>query len=315
MAKTNPPDDDAEIAKKLFFQEFLIDFLGGLVPGILFLVAATFAAVPPLLALFTALKPPPPPGSPDPGPGQMLLEALSKTQNTPSAVWISAFVIFVLLAYVIGHLFYRHDLKRADRASFARLAKTEDNKTDEGKKRNLACSNVSECEFPYPYYHLYLQQRGLTHLVPLAVWRKNQFHRSKTYINTLKIRLKHYYPDKCGTIIKNEAHVRLASSAWYVSLLLIVLAVVAIVVVGAALIISWSRGRLGSWSDYALAHLPGFVAPAIVLGMAAFSRKIINGFLHYQRLREVFFVLETAFTAFRDNTDRLDPPFPQAPEN
>jgi len=35
----------------------------------------------------------------------------------------------------------------------------------------------------------------------------------------------------------------------------------------------------------------------------------VEDFLHYQRLREIFYVLETAFTAFRDSPHLLNPPF------
>jgi hypothetical protein len=51
------------------------------------------------------------------------------------------------------------------------------------------------------------------------------------------------------------------------------------------------------------------LAPIIVAIFSAYSWWAIRGFLHYQRMREVIFVLETAFTAFHQNFELLNPPF------
>jgi hypothetical protein len=70
----------------------------------------------------------------------------------------------------------------------------------------------------------YLEKRGLTHLADIIKWRgyEKDTHslRSKAFINILKIRLDFAFPEKCGTIIRNEAHVRLKSSLWYMLLAL-----------------------------------------------------------------------------------------------
>lgn len=55
-------------------------------------------------------------------------------------------------------------------------------------------------------------------------------------------------------------------------------------------------------------------APIFVFVLSWFAWRTIRGFLHYQRLREVFFVLETAYTAFRGKYDLLKPPFDELPE-
>jgi hypothetical protein len=56
-------------------------------------------------------------------------------------------------------------------------------------------------------------------------------------------------------------------------------------------------------------HLPALSAPTIVAIFSTYSWWAIRGFLHYQRMREVIFVLETAFTAFHLNFELLNPPF------
>ena len=40
-------------------------------------------------------------------------------------------------------------------------------------------------------------------------------HRTKMFLNILKIRLQLAAADKCGEIVRNEAHVRMMSSVWY----------------------------------------------------------------------------------------------------
>lgn len=51
------------------------------------------------------------------------------------------------------------------------------------------------------------------------------------------------------------------------------------------------------------------LSPSAVFLVALFLRRKINAFYHYQRMREVDFVLETAFTAFSGQFGLLDPPF------
>jgi hypothetical protein len=81
----------------------------------------------------------------------------------------------------------------------------------------------------YPYSHLkqYLETRGLGHLACYVKWDWNEKKgsqegqrdlrnlRSKMFINVLKIRLQYSVPEKCGEIVRNEAHVRMMSSVWY----------------------------------------------------------------------------------------------------
>lgn len=294
--------------RRLSVEEFLIDFLGGLVPGVLFLAAAGFALLPPLHGLLTSLR------GKEPLPtAAAVLSFLTALQRTPSAMWITLVLGAILLAYVIGHLFYRHDPKQADRRSFNRVSKAMDCRTPAARRANLGCENYKECEFPYPWFDAYLQQRGLTHLLPLARWCLHRGSwRSKNYINILKIRLRFHFPEKMGTIIRNEAHVRLAASTWYVARMLLFVSglgcfVAVTVIFHAVLNSSWSL--ITGWQQTLSLFLPCALAPAIVLALSAYSYWTIRGFLHYQRLREIIFVLETAFTAFRDQPDILAPPF------
>ena len=253
---------------KQSWQEYLIDLLGGLVPGILFLVGNSFILFPSLYALNISLR--------EKDKGETILvyteNILRSTQNTPSAVWIVTFLVIFFLAYTVGLLFFRRDPNEPDRKSFRQLMKRHvlnnpnctgferlmirlnlkhglnDETAEKEEKVELrgeyASDDPKKCQFPYSYYDEYLEKRGFEYLIPLVVWNDNlagnekknisknmnenekkkenkneskKDIRSKCWINLYKTRLMYYHADKCGTIIRNEAHVRMASSTWYVS--------------------------------------------------------------------------------------------------
>jgi len=163
----------------------------------------------------------------------------------------------------------------------------------------LACSNLEECLFPYPGYGEYLKKRKLDHLLEFATWVHEGRERSKNYINILKIQLRYEQPERCGSVLRNEAHVRLASSTWYVSQTLLWLSVTLVL-----LLVVRSWGYRAAAADASVPDITGrfLVAalPASIVGVAAFyARMVIEKFLHYQRLREVFFVLQTAAVALK----------------
>jgi hypothetical protein len=139
-----------------------------------------------------------------------------------------------------------------------------------------------------------LKKRGLDHLVAWAAWTSNPDHRTKNYINRLKILLRQRHPDKCASIIRNEAHVRLATSTWYVSGTLLVLSVA-----GLGCLITLLVSQHSLWPDTVGEYLPAISCCLAVFSFALYARVSIAQFLHYQRMREVYYVLETALTALR----------------
>ena len=146
-------------------------------------------------------------------------------------------------------------------------------------------------------------------MVPWRAGGDQADHRSKTYINLLKIRLTYHHPEKCGAVVRNEAHVRLASSTWYVARVLRLVGILAAVIV----LCAFGRGLCLESGAHFLSvsykYLPALIPPVFVLWMAVYCKRKIEEVLHYQRLREVCFVLETAYTAFCDNPGLLNPPF------
>lgn len=334
---------------RFMFQEYWVDFLGGLLPGTLFLAASLVALTPVFVVCFSI-------ASLDFGATYfgMIADALETTRNTPNVIWFSLGTGFIVLSFVLGHLFYRQDpklpnqksfvrLRARDKASFIHEILADGQRTETGNpskqeidgyvssnlgcahfedylKKEYACTSEEDCQFPFPYFDQYLKNRGMNHLVPLVLWRTEPKYRSKNWINILKIRLKLHFPNRCSTIIRNEAHVRLASSTWYVggavcrcsrygAFVLIgsaVLCGIVLLVMADLQVSQIDRGNLPEIvSNYTIAAL--FLLTVHYTGTFAMSR--IEKFLHYQRQREVVHVLETSWAAFRERPDLLNPPF------
>lgn len=90
-------------------------------------------------------------------------------------------------------------------------------------------------------------------------------------------------------IARNEAHVRLSSSMWYVCLLLRSASAVGIVTYVLAIVLSRAFAVLPT-----ISFSPIFLPPAVVLLVTSVAKWAIERTLHYQREREVLFILETA---------------------
>lgn len=152
--------------------------------------------------------------------------------------------------------------------------------------------NEDEVQFPYNNLKEYLLRRGRKDLAAMVEWDYDTPDaRSKTFINSYKIYLQFNYPERCGTINKNEAHVRLTSSMWYASIALIRLAWIgtALIVLTfpLALHISHLKPDVGQLTIYP------FLMNICLFYFANRTKKNSEKFLHYQRVREIFYVLET----------------------
>jgi hypothetical protein len=124
-----------------------------------------------------------------------------------------------------------------------------------------------------------------------------------------------HHPQKCRQIVHNEAHIRLASGTWYVAKALRGLALVGLAMVVFAVAYSAISVKTGWSIDWQVViQAPGrqfwtILSPLVVLIVARYLRRKIDCFYHYQRMREVDFVLETAFAAFQGQDKLLGAPF------
>jgi hypothetical protein len=259
--------------------ELVVDFLGSLVPGIAFLLSIVPAFVIPTIVVVDWLIPSP-----------WQLPVIDG--NVPTSVGsillllfpaLSAFLVF---AYIVGHLFYRQDPKVADHASVMRLPR---HKHHDGMVRPIKGGDIP-VEFPYHFLKPYLLDRGIHYLAARVPWdgTSNFQRRAKHFANALKIRVYLECPEHFGILARNEGHVRLSSTMWYVCRAVLLASVVGAISIAAA---------IG-------AHAAGWVlntvtAPLLLLPvstlLASWRGKVaIEKALHYQREREVLFILETA---------------------
>lgn len=151
-----------------------------------------------------------------------------------------------------------------------------------------------DAQFPYLHLRCYLASRGLTHLTHLVPWcpRKEQTRgfRSKMFINIMKVRLLALFPWMSRDIIRNEAHVRLATSVWYAVTALLFLSVLVLITIAVAAV------HLVGHPISSTIFLPTAFA-LMLLFFSAVMRLHLSYCIHYMRVREVIYVLETAHLA------------------
>lgn len=309
-----------------------VDFLGVLVPGLFTVILGTTMIALTVLTvrgIFFVSN-----GADAPAVGDLL----SVLGGTHYELGIATFVS----AYIIGTALFRQDTKVPDYLSALQIWLSATNKDRWGlavqKEGWSAVQNRGETrdpeddvykhfsfsfalqylkrkgelekfdtQFPYRHMRCYLAARGLMHLVGYIPWcpdvTDSLSRRSKMYINVLKIRLSNLAPGFGRDVLRNEAHVRLATSVWYAATTLSVLGVMCFVanVVVAFVATYFFQLKLNGAPLYnAIAVL--FVIVALCFLMRHQLRKCI----HYMRVREVVYVLEAVHLASRETHLNFD---------
>lgn len=288
-----------------------IKLLGGLAPGILFLIGASFSLIPATYLIICFVS------------GVIPISLIkfggnffNAIKNTPNTIWLPVFGIMVTLAYVVGHLFYRRDPEKPDQRSFKIQSKKPEFPTKGIKDRviklreELACSEDEGAKVPDPYGNENIGRRSLCHICSLILSKESdhRHYRNKNFLNLSKQHIKYHFPKKYRTIIRNEAHIQLTSSLWYVSHTLRVFGIIGLVSV---LITVFIMHDFKFDKSY-IAYTSFFIPQIFVLLASETMRTRIEKFIHDQRLREVIFILETAFTALRESPQYLRPPLLRA---
>ncbi|MBT8079522.1 MAG: hypothetical protein KJO31_13165 [Gammaproteobacteria bacterium] len=308
----------------------IVEFLGILVPGIVFLTGLLPAAIIPVVMSLRA----------HPEISRDLSGSIFWIPDLGQASMFLVTAIFLIIAYVVGHAFFRQDPKVPDQHSFKKIrnnmiqrrtrekikhekvkfwnlrAKRKIGKdvrktlVDDGPVRLLGEErrdneknqkpNKYNLEFPYRYLYEYLHQRGLKHLAGLIPWRGSDpgtyEKRTKHFINLMKVRLEFVFPRQYTRIQRNEAHIRLMASIWYATRGLISIAkYIAISIIVLYVFYYPSELRVAALSIAAAS-----IATTCILAIV--SMRQVENFLHYQRIREIVFILEAAHFA-----DKLAP--------
>jgi len=154
-------------------------------------------------------------------------------------------------------------------------------------RSEVACDNEEDCQFPYEHYDTYLLKRGELNLVEHTTWCKDKDSRTKNALNSIKLKIQLKSKEAYNILVKNEAHIRMASSSHRVVKLVWKIALCAIFI---------SSGLLFPFEKFSYE----LIKCAIVISFMPISTLIVNifiqqsvtKFLHYQRLREIFFVIQ-----------------------
>jgi len=189
-------------------------------------------------------------------------------------------------------------------------------------------------QWPYEYLKRYLNYR-LPHLAKLVPWEppkpanKNKsekltnnknskdqngdeqpadeayYRRSKMFINVLKDNIKFYFPDKYLDVARNEALVRLSSSIWYAMKYLLYLACFSLATVFVLLYINYKFVKPHEYIDSGklFIYLTNALFFIVIILAAIYIRRQIKKVLFYQRIREIVYILNTAFQACKRNPD------------
>lgn len=144
--------------------------------------------------------------------------------------------------------------------------------------------------FPYINYENYLFKRNLHHLAEMVNWNYRE-GRTKNQINRYKIKIQLFCPDAYGVLNKNESHVRMASSSWFASNFLVWTNIVITLLLFGIQYPLWKDG-LNSFASTVQVIIP-LLPPMTVSVLLYLLKRKIEDFIHYQRLREIYFALYT----------------------
>lgn len=213
-------------------------------------------------------------------------------------------IVFLVLSYVVGFIFFRKGPKKADVKSVSTI--WEDIEKDNPPIDIEEKSNLEEkVQWPYEYLKRYLSKR-LPHLAELVPWDPKEckvagekcFLRTKHFMNVLKEQIRFYMPDKYFIVARNEAHVRLSSSVWYVMKSLFVISIFAFIAIGVIYIIKLTN-ITNPITHFLFRTYLLFSFSVIVL--SKFIQREIQKFLFYQRVREIVYILNIAYQVKKIN--------------
>ena len=287
----------------------IVEFLGILVPGVFFIFALIPSIIIPTATILRIIE-----GAQATAP--IASEYLVTIILSPSVGTIFLLAIF---SYVFGHMFFRQDPKIPDQQSFKKVndselckeegpvrmsdVEIEYNKEMNKDRKHKTPPEEHNLEFPYRYLYEYLYDRGMMHLANIVQWKGNDpdsySKRTKHFMNVIKVRLEFLFPYQYIRIQRNEAHVRLMSSMWYASKSLIVASIIGSIIGGVCIFLFWRT----SGSGWPIPYIGSLVLPVAVLALAIYFKGKVESFLHYQRIREIVFILEAAYVAKKLHPD------------
>ena len=278
------------------FRDLYIEIFAIMLPGISFLVLFTLAIMVPLYDLLGNYT-------------DTNSAVLVKNIDTHAGVIVS---LSLVAAYVLGQMLFRSDPKFPDQLSI---------RTHWWQRKRGSCVEIAgkgRDEYPYHALKVYLETRGMYELSDYVTWHPDDWlkpadslfdnarHRSKHFINQLKLRIKSVDDRLFFEIARNETHIRLMSSLWWMSLYMLFFVLVGVGISWKSFLESVETYRQLYYhthhaimttnqadADMFRVHVRAMTSPYLALSISLFTIYVVNTFIHYQRVREIVFVLET----------------------
>lgn len=168
---------------------------------------------------------------------------------------------------------------------------------NKSKELDGLATEIKKILFPqvdYPYTHLenYLSARDLS-IKKFAQWNDNT--RSKMKINTYKVEIASKAPHMMTIINKNEAHIRFMNSMWYASsALLFSASVIGFLSLSLLYLLLHSVSNSVFYTFFPQEYLVITITISLFYASASlFVKHRIKNIIHYQRVRELVFILTT----------------------
>jgi hypothetical protein len=273
--------DGTSKAVRAYFSDFIIDFLASLIPGVLFSAGFWLSFMIPISVSLNLLNNCPSTGD--------ILCQLPGVEGSITAVGTTiATILFLTISFIIGTIVSRLTPKTVDYQSVGRLSQSD---RDAGPSRQKSLDK-NKVEFPYLDLKSYLDERGLSYLSSKIEWTwETPNRRTKHFINALKVRILASSPSSYLMLSRNEAHVRLSCSTWYVCRSIQYLSIVGSLIILLALLLLYNRGA----KDYEILHAALLLFIPVATGLGFWIAKyFIETSFHYQRTREILHILELA---------------------
>lgn len=163
-------------------------------------------------------------------------------------------------------------------------------------QNDSGCSHWDfQSDYPYNDYYKYLMKRNELGLIRYVDWSQAGA-RTKNKVNRMKIDVQLDYPDAYAIINKNESHIRMASSSWYVARFVKIMAIIC----AAVLFVFAIMGHFDNETKELISsfvYIPekiivlAILPPSLLAFLLYFLQHQIIKFIHYQRLREIYFTL------------------------
>ena len=167
---------------------------------------------------------------------------------------------------------------------------------------DAGCASKTRCDFPYINYYKYLLKRGMNELVNHVDWMTIE-GRTKNKINEKKIQIQVFAPEAYALMNKNESHIRMSSSTWHAtSPLLLVTGLMTILMLLWFVTDSASSNMCSCMCQpniFVLHRMVLCSLPIVMFCVVFFIRRRIVRYIHYQRLREIQYVLQV-YNQYKD---------------